>query len=890
MLVLRFSIHKSMLEMCNTLKEAITYMYQSETTDLIDGCLDMLVSINSTLLENDVTEFDFNIITNISDEFNSQNVDLQKVYDLVFDLENEIKTNVKYKLKVLFVAEDSSKWDAMASVYENIAKRDDCEVQATIEPYFRATKMPDGTTKSEVVLEDHLSPLGIPTIYWQNYDFEKELPDITFFSQPYESCTSEKFWPMNMAKYTKLVYLPYYTARTINRNIGTATFHSFFKSDSERYCWKIIAQSEIMKKHYKSFASKKGENVIVTGLPKWDYPMQLTKEKVNCPENWKKKIDGRKVFLFNTHYTEPLSDPINFETWKKLIDVFLKNKKAALIWRPHPLTEMVIRVYKSAFWAEYKELKDKIEKSENIIYDDESSYEVSFAYSDALISVNSSLVVQFLLVNKPILLAYNTESISEWKGKLATNDGLFDLTKFPFACELDDKKKFINDIIDEKDEWKEQRQELLDNYLALADGKCGERVVESIIAAFKEEQEDKEIEINPAKTVLIVGNEKDSELCVKQLKKNAVNYVFAKEFLNESYCKDEKTSLFEVNTKQFDLFVVTDKNYSVATDMLEDELNVPREKIIPFWQFYNATLPTRICDRIMMNPSHKGFDGVILGMGNAEVGIILSQLKASFCNLAVSSQDVYYNLKTLEYCYENYYEKLKNLKYAIVDLNDYNYFNFDTSLSASVVKYLGSGGYNLDAHNFANNKNYNGEYSAYVEQIENFNLDGLNEVNIAQWSLNFSNVHELDNFEGFNSVYNDLSFRKNIVNDQQVASYAYERASVVQVFEKTVKENKKHLEKLLALLLKINPEIKVCLTVLPKFVEVETHDANELYKHKAVFYEIIEDLKSKFKFEFIDFKTSSDIMYNRNYFFDANHLNYYGAMCLTKELNDKMFN
>ena len=38
------------------------------------------------------------------------------------------------------------------------------------------------------------------------------------------------------------------------------------------------------------------------------------------------------------------------------------------------------------------------------------------------------------------------------------------------------------------------------------------------------------------------------------------------------------------------------------------------------------------------------------------------------------------------------------------ECSDYNYFNFDTSLSASVVKYLGSGGYNLDAHNFANNK------------------------------------------------------------------------------------------------------------------------------------------------------------------------------------------
>lgn len=887
---MRFSIHKSMLEMCNTLKEAITYMYQNETTDLIGGCLDMLVSINSTLLENDVTEFDFDLINNLSEEFNSPSIDLQKTYDLVFDLENEIKTKAKYKLKVLFVAEDSSKWDAMASVYENIAKRDDCEVQATIEPYFRATKMPDGTTKSEVVLEDHLSPLGIPNIHWQNYDFEKEQPDITFFSQPYESCTSEKFWPENMAKYTKLVYLPYYTARTINKNACSATYHSFFKSDSEKYCWKIIAQSEIMKKHYKNFGSQKGENVIVTGLPKWDYPMKLTKENVNCPNGWQEKIDGRKVFLLNTHYTEFVNDFENFKKRKELIELFFKNKKVALIWRPHPLTEMVIRVYKSDFWAEYKELKDKIEASENIIYDDKASYEASFVYSDALLSANSSIVVQYLLMNKPILLSFCSGTINTRREYLATNDGLFDMNKFPVACELEDNNRFIENIINKKDQWKEQRQELLDSYLTLADGKCGEKVTESVITAFKEEQEDKEIEINPAKTVLIVGNEKESELCVKQLKKNDVNYIFAKEFLNESNNEVESISLFEANTNQFDLFVVTDKNYALACDMLRTELKVTQDKLIPFWKLYNATLPTRICDRIMLNPSHETYDGVILGLSNVEVGIIPSQLKASFCNLAVSSQDIYYNLKTLEYCYENYYEKLKNIKYAIVDLHDYNYFSFDTSMSTSALKYLSFGGYDLDPHNFSNNKNYNGDYSSYIEQIESLRLEGLNEIAIAQWSVNFSDVHALDNFEGFNSVYNDLSKRKSIVTDQQIASYKYDRSNVVRIFDKTVKRNIDYLERLLQLLVKINPEIKIYLTVLPKFVEVEAKDAPQLFKHKKLFYEIIENLRGKFAFEFLDFKKISEIMYKRNYFFDANHLNYYGAIKLTDEINKIIFN
>ena len=886
---MRFSVHKSMLEMCNTLKEAINYMYQNETTDLIDGCLDILVSINSTLLENDVTEFDFNIINNLSAEFNSQNIDLQKAYDLIFDLENEIKTNVKYKLKVLFVAEDSSKWDAMASVYENIVKRDDCEVQATIEPHFIANKMPDGTTKSEVILEDHLSPLGIPNVHWSQYDFETELPDITFYSQPYEYNTSEKFWPQNMAKYTKVVYLPYYVARTINRNISTATFCCFFKCDTENLAWKIVAQSEMMKKHYKNFGSRKGENVIVTGLPKYDYPMKLTKENVKCPDDWAKKLEGRKVFLLNTHFYEFEKVDESFQKLKELIEVFLENKEAALIWRPHPLTETVIRVRKSEFWIEYKEFKDKIKATENIIYDDEPNYEMSFAYSDALISTNSSIVVIFLLMNKPILLAYNTETSFKWRENLNTNDGLFDLNKLPVAVELAEKKKFIDDIVNGNDEWQEQREELIKDYLTLADGRCGERVVEAIINEFNKENEDVEIEINEAKNLFIIGNKEESKFAIKSFEARNVEFSVCSEFYGET--DDYKTvSLFEAENENYDLFLITAKNSEVIKDMLL-ERNIKLEKILEFWKMYNAGIPSSVCDKAMLNPKIKSFEGIILGTGHAANGIITSQFKnKNFCNLAVSSQDIYYNYKTLEHCLKTYPEKLKNLKYAIIDMYDYNYFNYDASQSNSIVDYVFSGGITFDEHNFSKNKNYNKlSFEDFVRTIESEKFEGITDIDLANWLVNFPDIYTVSEFYGFG--YDDTEFknRTKVITDEDVDNYKFDRKVVVNLFDKTIEENIKYFEKTIELLLNINPKIKLYLISIPKFVEVETHNANELYKHEKAFCEIIEEISSKFKFEFIDFKASSDIMYNRNYFFDANHLNYYGEMQLTKELNDRMF-
>ncbi|WMJ80689.1 hypothetical protein RBU49_00140 [Clostridium sp. MB40-C1] len=37
---------------------------------------------------------------------------------------------------------------------------------------------------------------------------------------------------------------------------------------------------------------------------------------------------------------------------------------------------------------------------------------------------------------------------------------------------------------------------------------------------------------------------------------------------------------------------------------------------------------------------------------------------------------------------ENYLDKIKNLKYAILDVFDYNYFNYDVSLTSDIINYL----------------------------------------------------------------------------------------------------------------------------------------------------------------------------------------------------------
>ena len=89
--------------MCNTLKEAVSYMYENGSTDLVGGCLDMLVSINSTLAEYNIADIESILV--LSDELNSQNLNLPEIYNKIIDLLN-IKNGKYFEL-----------WNAQAQYY-----------------------------------------------------------------------------------------------------------------------------------------------------------------------------------------------------------------------------------------------------------------------------------------------------------------------------------------------------------------------------------------------------------------------------------------------------------------------------------------------------------------------------------------------------------------------------------------------------------------------------------------------------------------------------------------------------------------------------------------------------------------------------------------------------
>lgn len=882
---MRFNDYKLVLGLCASLKEALGYIINSGETSLIGDCIGAVNVISSFICGNENSVFDKEIPSlteKIKDAVSSENISaeiLKEAYNDTERLESLCMNGIKYRFRVLFVAELGSKWDSMESVYNEFIKREDCDVEVVIEPIFRAVRLPDGSIRSDSVYEDFLTPMGIENIPYEKYDISVAKPDITFVSQPYDGVTTSQFSIAYMSEHTKLIYLPYFTCQTI-KNISGA-FESFFKLDIEKYAYKIVCQSETMRQLYKDFGSSGGKNVITCGLPKWDYVYDKNKDNVPIPMGWEEKLNGRTVFLWNTHYTNDIDKM--FDEWMKLIDFFLKNKDYALIWRPHPMAECVIKVYSPSAYPKFIELVKIIKNSENIIFDNNSSYLPSFVYSDALISSQSSIVTQYLLTEKPIIITRYYLN-SENKEKYTTTiDGLFDYTKIQSSLSFSDTVDFIKKVHNKKDENIEERKWIIRNCFTLHDGKCGERVAETIMNSLYDEIDEKSAtEIN---RVLVIGNENDSRLSVKKLEKLGIPYSLCKEFSDTAGA----VSLSDISKDDFDLYIITEKNSHTLTEFLYIQKEIPMDIIIDFHKLYNAFIPDMLCDRVFMNPESENAEGIILGTSFAKHGIIPENLGKNFVDISIDFQDMHSQYKTLLYCMKNYPEKLKNIRYAVIDLYDYNYFNINTSLSKNAVEYIKLGGYSLEPHSFNKNKNFNMNFEQLKESTGAEKFSGLTNEQINIWSALFGDVYAENDYEGFvqkrERLYETITEEES--NSHNGKIYNPDEISIIE--KDNISENKKAFENLLKLLYEINPDIKIFTILIPKYIKPLNDEIGIMYPHKKQMNKIVSSLNEKYSFTHLDFYEISDIHFIRNYHYNDMYLNFLGASRFTEELKKLIF-
>lgn len=323
---------------------------------------------------------------------------------------------------------------------------------------------------------------------------------------------------------------------------------------------------------------------------------------------------------------------------------------------------------------------------------------------------------------------------------------------------------------------------------------------------------------------------------------------------------------------------------------LTEEHQVNPSVMINFYAIYYALVPMMKVDRVMKNPLFPSYEGIILGLSHSQMGILPDAMNKPFANLSVSSQDLYYDLKVLEHCIANYPEKIRHLNYIMIDMLDYSYFNYDISLGRIAYSYYfwRNNGFILDGHNFARNKNFPFSFDEMIIDISQKYYEGTDINSIQLYGKLFNDAHKYSGYKDYISDYEKNYLRTNIITDEDIANFALKSSIVQTVHEDTIKENIDIFYRLLETIYKLNPDMKVLLLIIPRYIEIQKKTIDAYCRWKDMFYEQIIEANRQYPFTFLDLN-DHEIATKRLYYHDLCHLNHFGAMKLTAYLNELLF-
>ncbi len=289
------------------------------------------------------------------------------------------------KNKIVFMPYKFCMWDSMESIYHAACKEQgNWEVKVHPLPY----RYKDG---GSACYEGEYFQSLPGYISYEEYDLEKEKPDIIVIHNPYDQYNQitevfGDYFSTELRKHTKrLVYVPYYINQQNNEKVGRMILPGIKNATD------IFVQSEEIRKQYLHW--NPGKNVYAVGSPKID-------RIVNAGND---SGIGRHTFFLNTHLIPILEEPETFlERTEKLLLYFRERPEISLIWRPHPMSLHTFEKQENR--EAYQRLLLWCEDIDNISLDQSEDFISSLIKADAYIGDRSSLMVLFGMQGKPMYI------------------------------------------------------------------------------------------------------------------------------------------------------------------------------------------------------------------------------------------------------------------------------------------------------------------------------------------------------------------------------------------------------------------------------------------------------------------------------------------------------
>lgn len=438
-----------------TLQNSLSLETSKRYTNLLSILKKTLEEISAGIVEN-------KSITDVTKKFKSE----------IKQLRRTIFNEKEVKLEIVFLPYKYSMWDSMYSIWLEANSDPQCECYVIPIPYY--DKNQDGSLAKMHYEGELFKKNNIPIIHYLDYSILDRMPDAIYLHNIYDNCNyvttvSPEFYTNELKKHTKmLIYAPYFVSEVMyNKVEETIPFHM---TPSIKNIDKIIVQSQVVANAFIASGCRSGK-LAVLGSPKFDNICLMEKHEKQLPQNWKKKVDGKLVFLLNTSLSMMLLHP--GEYWwiqfvKNTLSKLISNENVAVIWRPHPLLQATIHSMRPHYEADYQKLIEQVEASNNIVLDQTDDFSSAFSCSDALVTDQSSIMRLYLATGKPIyIFGYERAEIKKHRA--------LDFS----ACVLESDmnlSQFVENVSSDKYYGKEKRLDAFKRSVVNADGTCGQKV------------------------------------------------------------------------------------------------------------------------------------------------------------------------------------------------------------------------------------------------------------------------------------------------------------------------------------------------------------------------------------------------------------------------------
>lgn len=385
----------------------VSHSFQEEILCLLQECQELAISTGQFIEENIGEEQTIHYLEEFCEllyQISLRPEQMEHYLKMGLDLLGKARTRIEQlqmaPIEIVFFPYKASMWDSLESIWKAADEDPECNAYVVPIPYY--DMLPGG---SDVKLNDEkdMFPSNIPVVNWEDYHLEEQQPDIIVVHNPYDDSnrvTSVKpeYFSNNLRKYTDLlVYVPYYmtTGRIPEDHIYLKSYRNFDK---------IIVQNANYVQEMKRYIPE--EKIIPLGSPKYDCIVAAGKNP-KIPEEWKSKIEGKKIIFFNLSISCFLKEGIEEYLHKVeyFFDLVNQYDNLVLIWRPHPLLESTMNSMRGHLQQYILEIQEKFKKGTNMVYDRTPNPELAIAISDVYVGeTQSSIVAMFAFAQKPIYI------------------------------------------------------------------------------------------------------------------------------------------------------------------------------------------------------------------------------------------------------------------------------------------------------------------------------------------------------------------------------------------------------------------------------------------------------------------------------------------------------